>query len=100
MDVGARAGRVRATLGDHGCDMLVVTTLPNVRWLTGFTGSAGMVALRRDDLVLVTDGRYGDQARAELAAANVDAAVEVGLSQAAQLEIMARLGAGLPRIGL
>ncbi len=100
MDVGGRAGRVRATLGDHGCDMLVVTSLPNVRWLTGFSGSAGMAVLRGDDLVLVTDGRYGDQARAEIAAANVDATVEVGLSQGAQVEIVGRLGAGCRCVGL
>jgi Xaa-Pro aminopeptidase len=100
MDVGGRAGRVRATLAGHGCEMLVVTTLTNVRWLTGFSGSAGMAVLRGDDLVLVTDGRYGDQARAEIAAAAVDATVEVGLSQAAQLEIVARLGTGCRRVGL
>jgi Xaa-Pro aminopeptidase len=100
MDVASRAGRVRATLGDHGCDMLVVTSLPNVRWLTGFTGSAGMAVLRGDDLVLVTDGRYGDQARAEIAAAHVDASVEVGLSQGAQVEIVGRLGAGCRRVAL
>jgi Xaa-Pro aminopeptidase len=100
MDVGGRAGRVRAALADHGCDMLVGTSLTNVRWLTGFSGSAGMAVVRGDDLVLVTDGRYGEQARAEMAAAQVDASVEVGLSQVAHLEILARLGAGCRRVGL
>lgn len=100
MDVATRATRVRATLEEHGCDMLVVTTLTNVRWLTGFTGSAGMAILGRDDLTLITDGRYGEQGRAEIAAANVDAKIEIGLSQAAQVEIVARVGAGYPRVGL
>ncbi len=36
--------------------------------------------LTADDLVLVTDGRYGDQAVAQLAAAGVDGRVLVGLS--------------------
>ena len=47
-------------------DGLLVTTLVNVRYLTGFSGSNGACALRADGSVtLFTDGRYGDQAAAE-----------------------------------
>ena len=66
MDVGARATRVRAGFETDGVDALLVTRLPNVRYLTGFTGSAGMVALTPDALVLVTDGRYAEQSREQL----------------------------------
>ena len=45
-------------------DALLVTDLTNVRWLTGFTGSAGRVLLLPDDLVLVTDGLRGRAAEA------------------------------------
>ena len=46
---------------------LLVTDLNNIRWLTGFTGSAGTLIVRPDDMVLVVDGRYGDQAREQTA---------------------------------
>ena len=57
-----------------GCDALLVTNLINIRYLTGFTGSAGLLLVTPDDVVLVTDGRYRDQSAEQLAAAGVDAA--------------------------
>ena len=55
--------------GGHGCDALLFTDLVDVRWLTGFTGSNGWAVVSPTDLVLGTDGRYGERARAESAAA-------------------------------
>ena len=46
-------------------DTLVVTSLANVRYLTGFTGSNGLVLLFPDRAVLFTDPRYTLQAAAE-----------------------------------
>jgi Xaa-Pro aminopeptidase len=43
----------------------VVTHLPDVRWLSGFTGSSAAVALGPGGAALFTDGRYTTQARAE-----------------------------------
>ena len=74
MDVAARVDRLRAQLGDNGCDALLVTHLVNVRYLTGFTGSAAIVLLTADGLLFVTDGRYGDQAVEQLTAAGLSAA--------------------------
>ena len=54
-----------------GADSLVVTHLPDVRWLSGFTGSSGAVALERGGAALFTDGRYTTQARAEAAGLKV-----------------------------
>lgn len=54
----ARHGQVRAALTREGLDALVLTHLPNVRYLTGFGGSAGVAVVRPDELVFVTDGRY------------------------------------------
>lgn len=48
-----------------GADALLVTNLPDVRWLTGFTGSSAAVALAANSATLFTDGRYTTQARAE-----------------------------------
>jgi Xaa-Pro aminopeptidase len=100
MDVAARAGRLRTTLDGAGCDALLVTSLTNVRWLTGFTGSAARVVVLPDELVLVTDGRYGDQAEVELAAAGVEAGVVVGRTQAAQRDALVELVGSVGRIGL
>ena len=40
---------------------------PDVRYLTGFTGSSGAVALAGGRAALFTDGRYTTQAKAEAA---------------------------------
>jgi Xaa-Pro aminopeptidase len=53
-------------LHDVGVDALLVTTLPNVRYLTGFTGSNGQVVVRPSGALFFTDGRYTEQARREV----------------------------------
>jgi Xaa-Pro aminopeptidase len=49
-----------------GVDALLVTHLPDVRWLCGFTGSSAALVLWRGRAVLFTDGRYTTQAKAEV----------------------------------
>lgn len=63
-----RRQRLRDGLAADGVPALLVTSLTNVRYLTGFTGSNGTLLVRADaDAdVLVTDGRYADQAAAEV----------------------------------
>jgi Xaa-Pro aminopeptidase len=100
MDVAARAPRLRATLADGGCDALLVSSLTNVRWLTGFSGSAARVLVLPDELVLVTDGRYGDQAAVELDAAGVEARVVVGRNLAAQQDLLVAAVKSVGRLGL
>ena len=67
MDVAGRLRRLRARFVGAGIDALLVTRLPNVRYLTGFTGSAGMVLVTATDALLVTDGRYRDQSAEQIA---------------------------------
>lgn len=68
-----RQAGVRALLAASGLDALLVAHLPNIRYLTGFTGSAALLLLRADDALLVTDSRYAAQAPAEVGAtAQVD----------------------------
>ena len=71
-------------------DALVVFDLNNIRWLTGFTGSAGTLIVRPDEMVFVTDGRYGEQARSQFAASGAAARVVVGTSAAVLREGMER----------
>lgn len=94
-----RVDRVRALLADAGCDALVVTKGENIRWLTGFTGSAALVVVRDDELVFTTDGRYGEQSEHELAAAGVDARRTVAGAKGQQQAIVEALD-GVARIGL
>jgi Xaa-Pro aminopeptidase len=49
----------------EGVDALVVTSLPNVRYLSGFTGSNGVLVLSRGSATLFTDPRYTLQAGTE-----------------------------------
>src|SRR6185436_7937593 len=58
-----RAAQLRSVLAPLGVERLVVTTLPNVTWLTGFDGSAAGVLVRPHDVVLMTDARYREAAR-------------------------------------
>jgi Xaa-Pro aminopeptidase len=80
MDVADRVDRLRGSLDEAGCAALLVTHLTNIRYLTGFTGSAAMLLVRADALTFVTDGRYEEQAAGQLAAAGVDAEVVIGRS--------------------
>jgi Xaa-Pro aminopeptidase len=54
----ARHDRVRAILRDRRVEALVVAHLPNITYLSGFTGSAGLVVLTADRLYLLVDFRY------------------------------------------
>ena len=44
----------------------MVTHLPNIRWLTGFTGSAALLVLTANRCTLITDFRYAGQAPREV----------------------------------
>ncbi len=67
MDHQMRRRALGARLGDFGVDALLVTHLVNVRYLTGFTGSNAQLLVFGDDALLLTDGRYTEQARREAA---------------------------------
>ncbi len=62
----ARHARARAQLDGLGLERLLITTLPNVAWLTGFFGSAAAAVIEPDAIVLVTDRRYAADAEALL----------------------------------
>ena len=62
-----RIERVRASAAELGLDGLLVSSLPNVRYLTGFSGSSGFLLLGPEQVVFATDGRYEEQAQEEMA---------------------------------
>jgi len=100
MEVPTRAGRLIEHLPAAGIDALLVSHLPNIRYLTGFTGSAALLLVGRDGLTFVTDGRYSDQASEQLRAAAVDATVRVGRTNAEQRELLSGAVFGPTRLGM
>ena len=62
----SRADRVAARLAERELDLLLVTDLVHVRYLTGFTGSNGLAVVGPDTRRFVTDFRYVSQAQAEV----------------------------------
>lgn len=66
MDHRFRQKALQRTLAEHKLDALFVTHPPNVRYLCGFTGSAGTLVLSENKSVFFTDGRYVEQSRAEV----------------------------------
>jgi Xaa-Pro aminopeptidase len=58
-----RAETVRRTLAETGLDALIVTHPPNLRYLSGFDGSMGILLVAPTRAVLIVDGRYITAAR-------------------------------------
>lgn len=99
MDVARRLTDLRAGLADAGCDGLVVTSLTNIRYLTGFTGSAGLLVVTDTDAVLITDGRYGTQAPEQLRSSGAEVRAEVAGAPAQRQAAAGAVGA-TERLGL
>ena len=76
---------------DEGLDGLLVTHLPNIRYLTGFSGSAALLLVRSDTTTLITDFRYAVQAPAE-----AGEAAEVEVDQRSVWERLGRVLANTP----
>jgi Xaa-Pro aminopeptidase len=113
-----RLSRLRSSLGRRGPSAILITHLPNVRWLCGFSGSAGSLLVSARDAVLFSDFRYRSQVRREVRAARffeyTGGAVEA-IAAAVRHARVSRLGfeaermtvaahgdlaAALPRVGL
>ena len=71
MDYTARQEQLQRGLDDHGLDALVVTHLPNIRYLCGFSGSAGVFLMTGSKSLFFSDERYAEQAGAEVRGAAV-----------------------------
>lgn len=58
--------KLRDLLKTHNVDALLITNPFNRRYMTGFTGTAGVVLVSTDDAVFITDFRYTEQAEKEV----------------------------------
>ncbi len=61
-----RIKQLRARLRSHDLDAILVTHLPHVRYLSGFSGSSGVLLVTARRAVLFTDFRYQTQVAEEL----------------------------------
>ena len=106
LEIAPRIARLRERLAAQTLDALLVTKLANVRYLTGFTGSAAILLIGADDALFVTDGRYTEQSHEQLHAAGVavdaggDVRIEIGLTAAAQHGLLAAVVPAGSRLGL
>lgn len=98
MDTSGRLARLLALLNASGLDALVVSSLPNIRYLCGFGGSAGVLAVGERS-ALVVDSRYEEQAAEELASwgTDVELVVENGRRQ---MDALAGALGGARRVGV
>jgi len=57
---------LRKVLDERGLDGMLITNLTNVRYISGFTGSAASCLITPEGQYFVTDGRYIEQSKAQV----------------------------------
>ena len=99
MNISARANKVREAFTE-GIDALVISHLTNVRYVSGFTGSNGLILLTDEKLVFITDGRYRTQSREQLESAGLDAEIFVTSQGEGPMQFLEKEISSGMRIGL
>ncbi len=61
-----RQNLLKSILTDQGLDGIFISRLSNVRYICGFTGSAGSCIITPNDNYFLTDGRYNEQSKNEV----------------------------------
>jgi Xaa-Pro aminopeptidase len=69
---GHRLATLQRYMAASGLDAILITNLINVRYLTGFSGTAGLAVVFSDRCVLAVDFRYASVAREIVAAVSGD----------------------------
>ncbi len=86
MNYSRRLRRLRSKMHEGGVESLLVTHLPDVVYLCGFTGSNAALAITANRAVMYTDGRYTAQAKEQVKGARA-----VIAKKSAMLEALALL---------
>ena len=66
MTFNDRRDKLRQAISINKLDGMYVTNLTNVRYLTGFTGSAGSLLILEKEQHFFTDGRYTTQSKEQI----------------------------------
>ncbi len=85
MDFPSRQKKLREHLATTRFDALLISHLPNIRYLCGFTGSAGLLLVEEAGSVFFTDVRYDTQADEEVKGAKVVIAKKAVLTALGEL---------------
>jgi Xaa-Pro aminopeptidase len=94
-----RTDRLVERLPEAEVDLMVVSDLLNVRYLTGYTGSNGLVLVGAQRRAFLTDFRYTEQAAAEVDPTYERHTVSLDLLEAIVDLISSVNGSGAPRVG-
>lgn len=92
MNFSARRKKAAAVAGAAGVDGVLITHPPDVRYLSGFTGSSAVLVLAGGRAILFTDGRYRAQAKEEAAGVKVVIAGKSALLAACEWLETAKVG--------
>ena len=80
----SRQGSLEASIKTEDVDGMLITSLPNIRYLCGFTGSSGVLAFARGAWRFFTDGRYTEQAKRQVKTASIQICSHSPRSEAVQ----------------
>ena len=62
----SRIDKLKQILANKGLDGIYLTNLTSVRYISGFTGSAGSCLITVDDCYFISDGRYDVQSKKQV----------------------------------
>jgi Xaa-Pro aminopeptidase len=100
MDHKGRQHRLQSLLAAHQLDALLIAHPPNVRYLCGFTGSAGAIVISGSKSAFFTDGRYKEQAGLEVQGSRVVVARKSPLTAAAEWLVTNAKKLGVKTLGI
>ena len=66
-----RLDKLLNEINNLGYDGMYITNMTNIRYLTGFTGSAAILLIANENAYFLTDGRYIEQSKNEVQNAEV-----------------------------
>lgn len=84
MDHTGRLRRLQSAIEERRLNVLLISHLPNIRYLCGFTGSAGILVITPRECLLITDGRYIEQAKQEVRGARIKIVKKSALAAVAE----------------
>ena len=61
-----RQEKLKNVIADSGLDGILITNLTNIRYICGFTGSAGTCLGTSSGQYFITDGRYIEQSKEQV----------------------------------
>lgn len=89
-----RARKLFEMLDQGPCGSCLLTNLADIRWLTGFSGSHAWLVVHNQMMYLLTDGRYVEQARAEVIQHQAEVEIIECQTQSAMYGAVASLTSG------